>query len=33
LYVNEDGKIMFGSKNWVKDPETIRNMMIRWKIS
>ena len=33
LYMNEDGKIMFGSKNWVKDPETIRNMMIRWKIS
>ena len=27
LYPTEDGKIMFGSRNWVRDPITIKNMM------
>lgn len=29
LYPTEDGKIMFGSRNWVKDPITIKNMIAR----
>lgn len=29
LYPTEDGKIMFGSRNWVKDPVTIKNMIAR----
>ncbi len=29
LYPTEDGKIMFGSRNWVKDPITIKNMITR----
>lgn len=29
LYPTEDGKIMFGSRNWVRDPKTISNMMAR----
>lgn len=29
LYPTEDGKIMFGSRNWVKDSNTIMNMMAR----
>jgi len=29
LYPTEDGKIMFGSRNWVRDPNTIKNMMAR----
>lgn len=32
LYPDENGKIMFGSRGWVKNPETIKNMLIRWKI-
>ena len=29
LYPTEDGKVMFGSRNWVKDPVTIKNMIAR----
>lgn len=29
LYPTEDGKIMFGSRNWVRDPKTIMNMMAK----
>lgn len=29
VYPTEDGKIMFGSRNWVRDPKTISNMMAR----
>lgn len=29
LYPTEDGKIMFGSRNWVRDPKTILNMMAK----
>lgn len=29
LYPTEDCKIMFGSRNWVKDPVTIKNMIAR----
>jgi hypothetical protein len=29
LYPTEDGKVMFGSRNWVKDPNTIKNFMAR----
>ena len=29
VYPTEDGKIMFGSRNWVRDPKTIMNMMAR----
>lgn len=30
---DKDGQIMFGSRNWVTNPDTKRAMMIRWKIS
>lgn len=29
VYPTEDGKIMFGSRNWVRDPKTIMNMMAK----
>ena len=29
LYVAEEDKIMFGSSRWIKDPNTIKNMMAR----
>lgn len=29
VYATEDGKIMFGSRNWVRDPKTIMNMMAK----
>lgn len=29
LYPTEGGKVMFGSRNWVKDPITIKNMIAR----
>ena len=29
LYSTEDKKIMFGSRNWVRDPNTIKNMIAR----
>lgn len=29
LYPTEEGKIMFGSRSWVRDPNTIKNMMAR----
>ena len=29
LYAVDDGKIMFGSRNWVRDPKTIMNMMAK----
>lgn len=30
---DKDGQIMFGSRNWVSNPDTKRAMMIRWKIN
>jgi len=32
LYPTEDGKIMFGSRTWVKNPTTIKNMMAKINI-
>ena len=29
VYAVDDGKIMFGSRNWVRDPKTIMNMMAK----
>ena len=29
LHSTEDKKIMFGSRNWVRDPNTIKNMIAR----
>ncbi len=29
VYATEDGKIMFGSRNWVRDQKTIMNMMAK----
>jgi DNA polymerase III alpha subunit len=31
LYPTEDGKIMFGSRTWVKNPTTIKNMLAKVK--
>lgn len=30
---DKDGQIMFGSRNWVTNPDTKRGFMIRWRIS
>lgn len=32
LYADENDKIMFGSKSWIRSPETIKNMLLPWRV-
>lgn len=32
LYADENEKIMFGSKSWIRSPETIKNMLLPWRV-
>lgn len=32
VYANDNGGILFGSRNWTSSPDTIRSFLIRWDI-